>query len=135
MELLPRHTDDFGSKQYWEAFFDRVKDFEWYGEWPALRALVRRRAPAASRVLVAGCGNSSLSAALWRDGYRRALSVDFSPSVIAEMKAKYADIIEEAKVRRRRRRAPPRCRWARVRCADAARRPTPPPSSTSSRWT
>lgn len=38
---------------------------------------------------VAGCGNSSLSHDLHAEGYRRLLSVDFSPVVVQKMSARY----------------------------------------------
>jgi hypothetical protein len=34
MSLLPKHHDEFRSKEYWDDFFDKRGDkaFEWYGD-------------------------------------------------------------------------------------------------------
>jgi len=43
------------------------------------------------RILVAGCGNSELSANLYDIGYHNIVSVDISSTVIRQMLAKHAD--------------------------------------------
>ena len=42
----------------------------------------------ASKVLVIGCGNSQFSEQLWLNGYRHLLSIDYSETVIAQMRKK-----------------------------------------------
>ena len=61
--MLPASFADFRSVEYWDGFFSarNKKAFEWYGEWSNFKvlaaALCRGR-----KVLMAGCGNSELSA-------------------------------------------------------------------------
>ena len=49
--LLPKQTDDFHSKQYWQTFFERRGDesFEWYGSYAELRAIVEHYAMAGNK--------------------------------------------------------------------------------------
>ncbi|CAM9263609.1 unnamed protein product [Scytosiphon promiscuus] len=85
-KLLPRHHDEFRSKDYWDTFFQQRTDaFEWYGEYDDLRKLVHQTLRRADRILVIGCGNSNFSAELYDDGFESVENVDFSEPVVAEM--------------------------------------------------
>ena len=90
--LLPKQTDDFHSKQYWQTFFERRGDesFEWYGSYAELRAIVvdEQKLRRTDRVLVVGCGNSDFSAELYDDGYEEVTNVDFEATVISAMAAR-----------------------------------------------
>jgi SAM-dependent methyltransferase len=96
--LLPRSSDDFRSREYWEGFFaarERAGGaFEWYGEWsdvaPVLLPRLPAGSPARSRVLVVGCGNSALSADMHSAGFATVHSIDFSDTVIERMRAAHA---------------------------------------------
>ena len=46
------------------------------------------------RILILGCGNSSLSEDMYRDGYRNIVNIDFSAVVIENMKRKCKDLTE-----------------------------------------
>ena len=85
--LLPQHHDEFGSKQYWDSFFEQrgQQAFEWYGGFRDLRAFCLRHASPGDKLLMLGCGNSSFSADLYDNGYTDLVNVDFSESVIESM--------------------------------------------------
>ena len=94
----PRHTFDFGSVAYWDAFHTRKAarpggaDFEWFtaahepssAAWQWLRARV---APAPARVLHVGCGTSVLGAALASALSVEVLNVDASARAVEVMRA------------------------------------------------
>lgn len=61
------------------------KPFEWYGEWPELRNLVMASCAPGLDILVAGCGNSELSALIYDEGCTRITNIDFSKVCIIEM--------------------------------------------------
>ncbi|CAM9416155.1 unnamed protein product, partial [Choristocarpus tenellus] len=85
-QLLPRHHEEFRSKEYWNTFFEqRTEAFEWYGEYSDLRHLMHLTIRPSDRILVIGCGNSNFSAELYDDGYEDVENVDFSQPVVAEM--------------------------------------------------
>lgn len=55
MTLLPKSTKDFGSKHYWDSFFETRKDaFEWYGEYSDLCGVLHKYCKPKDKVLVAG---------------------------------------------------------------------------------
>lgn len=71
--LVPDNFEDFRSLQFWDGFFDTRGDkpFEWYGDWRQLQSFLKPLCTPQTEVLMAGCGNSELSAEL---------CVTFSPS-------------------------------------------------------
>ncbi|XP_050694174.1 eEF1A lysine and N-terminal methyltransferase-like [Eriocheir sinensis] len=91
MSLLPKTFHDFSSKQYWNTFFSKrgEKAFEWYGEYAELCGLLHKYIRPSDNILVAGCGNSTLSADLYRVGYRKLTNVDNSEVVIRQMRDKH----------------------------------------------
>lgn len=90
---LPAALTDFRQEGYWDEFFkaSQGRPFEWYGDWVLLPKVFRellglspdRKPPL--EVLVPGCGNSRLSAAMYDAGFQRIVNVDFNKRVVAEM--------------------------------------------------
>ncbi|KAG0729128.1 Methyltransferase-like protein 13 [Chionoecetes opilio] len=60
-----------------------------YGEYTELCGLLHKYMRPTDAILVAGCGNSTLSADLYRVGYSQITSVDNSEVVIRQMRDKY----------------------------------------------
>ena len=73
-------TPDFGSREFWEANALAPKDeyVEWFAGYAELVNVLRCACSPGSTVLHAGCGISSLSQALYDDGFRHQVAVDFS---------------------------------------------------------
>ena len=40
-----------------------------------------------------GCGNSKLSGQMFKNGYSNVINIDISPSVIAQMKEQFPDLV------------------------------------------
>lgn len=91
MDLLPKHHDEFQSKEYWDSFFAQRGDkaFEWYGSYSDLKGLCTRHVNHSDKILMLGCGNSSFSADLYDSGCTGIVNVDFSESLIESMKAQH----------------------------------------------
>eukprot|EP00850_Spirogloea_muscicola_P008546 SM000045S16291 [mRNA] locus=s45:698278:703942:+ [translate_table: standard] len=94
MDLLPADFSEFRSKQFWETFFERRGDepFEWYSEWDELRGFLRDLCATDEDILVAGCGNSELSAQWFDAGYTKITNIDFSRKVIQDMLKKHVTV-------------------------------------------
>ncbi|KAF0290517.1 Methyltransferase-like protein 13 [Amphibalanus amphitrite] len=92
MDLLPKSAQEFNEKQYWETFFAKrgTEAFEWYGEYPQLCEVLNKYVRTKDHILVAGCGNSTLSADMWNVGYKSMVSVDISDVVVRQMQQKHA---------------------------------------------
>lgn len=90
MDILPKSSKEFADKQYWDKFFkQREKSFEWYGGYSDLKKVLLKYIKPAHSLLIVGCGNSSLSADLYDDGFQQNTSIDISQVVIDKMNATY----------------------------------------------
>ncbi|XP_027205292.2 eEF1A lysine and N-terminal methyltransferase homolog [Dermatophagoides pteronyssinus] len=90
MNLLPKATKEFASKEYWDKFFQKRKDsFEWYGSYEEIKTILLQYLKPNDYFLVIGCGNSTLSVDLFDDGYENNTSIDISQVVIDKMISKY----------------------------------------------
>ncbi len=62
------------------------EQYDWFKGYKEFRHLVAPHLDPSSRILVLGCGNSSLTFDLCRDGFTCITSIDLSPSVIEKMR-------------------------------------------------
>lgn len=88
----------YASPEYWEERY-RSSDttFDWFVTFDSLQTTLRPLLQPAEqiRVLVVGCGNSRLSAALYEHlNIKKITNVDVSPTVIAQMQRRYSEMAE-----------------------------------------
>lgn len=86
----------YANPEYWEERY-RSNDttFDWFLTYDNLQTLLRPLLQPAEqiRVLVVGCGNSRLSACLYEHlNIKKITNVDVSPTVIAQMQRRYAEM-------------------------------------------
>ena len=90
MQMLPQHSKQFAEKEYWSEFFvesakrSNEPSFEWYADFKDLKPFLQLLVPAASSVVVPGCGDSLLSEHTSLMGHK-VVSFDFEPGVISKM--------------------------------------------------
>lgn len=91
MYVLPKHNVQFSDSNYWDTFFEKrgCHPFEWYGDYRELCSVLHKYIKQTDKILVVGCGNSSLSAVLYDYGYKDITNTDVSRVVIDQMKLKY----------------------------------------------
>eukprot|EP00160_Parvularia_atlantis_P019474 Unigene7655_Nuclearia_a/m.23520 Unigene7655_Nuclearia_a/g.23520 ORF Unigene7655_Nuclearia_a/g.23520 Unigene7655_Nuclearia_a/m.23520 type:complete len:248 (+) Unigene7655_Nuclearia_a:202-945(+) len=83
----------FRLRSYWDERFASEESYDWLQTYDAYRELLAARiAPRTQRILVLGCGNSTLSERMHRDGYTRIDNIDFSSVVIERMRARHVDL-------------------------------------------
>ncbi|XP_075718008.1 EEF1A lysine methyltransferase 4 [Rhinoderma darwinii] len=76
--------------EYWDSRYEEEERLltgghEWFGAYQDFAHLVRRELRPGTRGLVLGCGTSSLSAELHKEGLRPLVSIDYSTACIKEM--------------------------------------------------
>ncbi|XP_045510777.1 eEF1A lysine and N-terminal methyltransferase homolog [Colias croceus] len=88
MNLLPKSHKEFSEKDYWNKFFKKRgnKAFEWYGEYMELCSQLHKYIKQSDKILITGCGNSSLSADLYDVGFNNITNIDVSEVAIRQMK-------------------------------------------------
>ncbi|GAA6046820.1 hypothetical protein JCM3770_005659 [Rhodotorula araucariae] len=89
LDLLPKNNAEYGTQEYWDARYAQEQDgasFDWCKRYADIRHLVRRFVPNQhARIVMLGCGNSTLSRDMYDDGYRNIVNLDYSPVVIDKM--------------------------------------------------
>lgn len=84
----------FQKQEYWEERFAEEPEYDWLVNFKALEGLLDGRVSKTDRILMVGCGNSTLSADMYSAGFTSIVNVDFSQVVIDSMAAKYADMTQ-----------------------------------------
>ena len=86
---------DYGLASYWDQRYaaDEEGAFDWYQGWETLERHLKPflSADPDFEVLIPGCGNSRLGAALYDAGYTNITNVDSSSVVISQMTDRCAD--------------------------------------------
>jgi ubiquinone/menaquinone biosynthesis C-methylase UbiE len=86
----PDDTSEYKKQSYWDSRFLKEEEFDWLGKYSDIKDYVAEYMKDKSmRIMVLGCGNSTLSDDLHKDGFTNVLSMDYSPVVIEKMKRKY----------------------------------------------
>ncbi|ORY83641.1 S-adenosyl-L-methionine-dependent methyltransferase, partial [Protomyces lactucae-debilis] len=78
---------------YWDDRYenDHAEGYDWFKTFSEISSVLTPHLTATSKILVLGCGTSTLSEELWRSGYKHVTSVDFSPRCIELMQQRHAD--------------------------------------------
>lgn len=89
--LEPKNSD-FQTVEYWDkryALEAPDEDFDWFKKYADIRDIINECIPErASRVLMLGCGNSTLSKDMLDDGYTGIVNLDYSRVLIDKMRAR-----------------------------------------------
>eukprot|EP00611_Tribonema_gayanum_P030726 TRINITY_DN861_c1_g2_i2.p2 TRINITY_DN861_c1_g2~~TRINITY_DN861_c1_g2_i2.p2 ORF type:complete len:326 (-),score=139.27 TRINITY_DN861_c1_g2_i2:772-1749(-) len=90
-EALPTDAADYGRAGFWDSRYAELDDlvFEWYHPWENIAPSLVQYMDEGDDVLVCGCGNSALSAAMHGAGFARVTSVDMSRVVIDQMRVRH----------------------------------------------
>lgn len=76
---------EYASSTYWDRRYEDLQGqetYEWYLEYGRCRDFLRNLFELESRILMVGCGNSTLSEDMYDDGFKTITSFDISQSVI-----------------------------------------------------
>lgn len=104
MNILPKQYSEFLDKEYWNNFFEELKQtkpdqeyFEWYGAFHDLRKVLEKLITPQQRVLNVGCGKSLLSEEIHQAIKCEILSCDYSEKIISEMQDRAKSIKSDLK--------------------------------------
>ena len=95
MQYLPKDNTQYQLREYWDERYSKEAEgtmFDWFKKWSDLEHLVGPLIPNKdSRILMLGCGNSTLSEDMYAAGYHNIVNVDYSSIVIDKMRERHAD--------------------------------------------
>ncbi|KAJ2782698.1 hypothetical protein H4R18_002124 [Coemansia javaensis] len=90
--VLPGKNAEYESREYWDRRYAQEPDsaFDWFKTYADLKPLLAERIGSKdARILMLGCGNSTLSSDMYQDGYEDIVNVDYSAVVIEQMRRRY----------------------------------------------
>ncbi|KAH9893400.1 S-adenosyl-L-methionine-dependent methyltransferase [Cubamyces lactineus] len=93
-DILPKKNEEYGTKEYWDQRYAQESEdssFDWFKSYNDIADIIRELIPdKSSRVLMLGCGNSTLSQDMYDDGYKNIVNTDYSGILIEKMRHKHA---------------------------------------------
>ncbi|KAJ2452962.1 hypothetical protein EV183_002547 [Coemansia sp. RSA 2336] len=93
LHVLPKKNTEYGTHEYWQQRYAQEEgSFDWFKTYADLKPLLHQHVPRDARIVMLGCGNSTLSGDMYKDGFRRIVNVDYSDVVIAQMRQRYQDM-------------------------------------------
>jgi len=87
-------NEEFRKKEYWDRRFEVEEEFEWFQPYNAFRHVTLNYMKPDDKILILGCGNSSLSRDLYDDGFKNIVNLDYSQIVIDKMQKKHQNCKE-----------------------------------------
>ena len=88
---LPENNVIYKKKEYWDERFEHEDAYDWLVTFDQMKNSLLKHLKSSDRILMLGCGNSTLSGDLYDAGYKNIVNMDYSPIVIDRMREKYAD--------------------------------------------
>ncbi|KAJ1306670.1 hypothetical protein OPQ81_007665 [Rhizoctonia solani] len=89
MDIIPKDNKSYEGKTYWDERYQSEEgrqSFDWFKSYKDIKDILENYIPGRDvRILMLGCGNSTLSEDMYQDGYRNIVNIDFSSVVIQHM--------------------------------------------------
>ncbi|KAK2191373.1 hypothetical protein NP493_53g06012 [Ridgeia piscesae] len=83
---LPNKNEHYKDKTYWNKRYTTEESYDWFAKYSAFRCHILTTVKKDDRILMLGCGNSSLSEEMYADGFTKITNIDYSPAVIENMR-------------------------------------------------
>ncbi|KAI0831817.1 S-adenosyl-L-methionine-dependent methyltransferase [Trametes gibbosa] len=93
--VLPKKNEEYGTKKYWDDRYSQESEdssFDWFKSYGEIADIIRELIPdKSSRILMLGCGNSTLSQDMYDDEYKNIVNTDYSGILIEKMRHRHAE--------------------------------------------
>ncbi|KAJ1837812.1 hypothetical protein LPJ57_011316, partial [Coemansia sp. RSA 486] len=93
LRVLPTDNVEYGTHEYWQQRYaqEEHENFDWFKTYKDLAPLFDQHIHGRdARILMLGCGNSTLSSDMYAAGYENIVNVDYSDVVIKQMRQRCA---------------------------------------------
>ncbi|KAG1465212.1 hypothetical protein G6F46_002700 [Rhizopus delemar] len=95
LDVVPDDPTAYKTQEYWEERYqkeDANTTFDWFKTYAELKPFINEAIPdKQAKVLILGCGNSTLGEDMYADGYKNITNIDYSKTVIENMKLRCSD--------------------------------------------
>ncbi|XP_071454716.1 EEF1A lysine methyltransferase 4-like [Hetaerina americana] len=92
MDLIPSSNASYKDVNYWNERYSKEESYDWFKSYESFKHLIKDCVSSSDRILMLGCGNSSLSEHMYEDGFQNIVNIDYSEVVINKMKEKYSNL-------------------------------------------
>ncbi|KAI9033996.1 S-adenosyl-L-methionine-dependent methyltransferase [Phycomyces nitens] len=98
LNVVPDDPTAYKTQAYWEERYKQENadtTFDWFKTYEELKPLFSEIIPSKdASILMLGCGNSTLGEDMYKDGYKNITNIDYSKTVIENMKTRCAHMPE-----------------------------------------
>ncbi|CAO3608709.1 unnamed protein product [Cunninghamella blakesleeana] len=98
LKVVPDNPTAYKTKAYWEERYkneDANTTFDWFKTYSELKPLLSQHIKDKNAsILMLGCGNSTFGEDMYKDGYKNITNIDYSETVINNMKERCKDMPE-----------------------------------------
>ncbi|KAI8061153.1 S-adenosyl-L-methionine-dependent methyltransferase [Gongronella butleri] len=98
LNVVPDDPTAYKTQEYWEERYqqeDVSTTFDWFKTYDDLKPLLNEHIKNKdASILILGCGNSTLGEDMYNDGYKHITNIDYSPTVVENMKQRCAHMPE-----------------------------------------
>jgi len=92
-DVIPVNNKSYSTREYWEERYKKdTKTYDWFKEWDDLKEILLKFINVNNKILMVGCGNSTLSEKMYQDGFTKIENIDFSGEVIKNMSERCKDL-------------------------------------------
>jgi len=81
--------DEYSTIDYWNKKYQKPSEYDWILPYEKLKPYLGGILNQQQKILVTGCGNSTMSSKMYEDGFKNIVNIDFSDVVIQQMKDRY----------------------------------------------
>ncbi|KIJ55653.1 hypothetical protein M422DRAFT_151736 [Sphaerobolus stellatus SS14] len=94
MNVLPESNAEYETRDYWDKRYTNENpdaSFDWFKSYSQIEDFIKEFVKPGDRILMLGCGNSTLSEEMYEAGYKNIVNIDFSSVLIENMKTKHQE--------------------------------------------
>ncbi|XP_029380795.1 EEF1A lysine methyltransferase 4 isoform X2 [Echeneis naucrates] len=91
MDYMPDDNSRYKDVDYWDERYKTEQCYDWLGDFSNFQHLLEKHVKKEDRILILGCGNSSMSGDMYSAGYCSIANIDYSSVCISTMTARYSN--------------------------------------------
>lgn len=77
VSMVADRNELYGTVEYWNERYQNEESFDWFKDYSQIKDLLTELIPNKEwRILMLGCGNSTLSADMYNDGFINVTNID-----------------------------------------------------------
>ena len=84
-------SSKFGSRDYWDTFYQSSREFSWYSGWADLAPFIEEVVGREDRILIPGVGNDRAIVDMYDAGFTNMVAFDYAPEGVRASRALFGE--------------------------------------------